>query len=161
MVSGKTMRDITMINRSGEVIEQKTEAFIDDSWYTLAGDRMTYNVTGKRIRTENLAGQATVTDWDCCHKVSETRPDGSTTTWDYDDEGRVVAASRLIPTDLTNVTWVTICYAYDGLGRQTVTWTTTTTTTHIGIPAMTTSYDVLGRVIARNVPGYGTSLTSY
>ena len=159
-VSGKTTRDITATNRRGETVEQKTEAFIDGSWYTIARDRMTYNATGKRIRTENLAGQATVTDWDCCHKVSEVKPDGSTTTWDYDEEGRMVASSRLIPLDMTNVTWVTTCYSYDGLGRQTSTWTTNYTA-HVGTPATTTSYDGLGRVISRTIPGRGTSLTRY
>ena len=108
---------------------------------------MTYNATGKRIRTENLAGQATVTDWDCCHKVSETGPDGSTTTWDYDAEGLVVASSRLIPTDLTNVTWVTTCYRYDDLGRQTATWQTNYAA-QVSLPATRTRYDQLGRVIA-------------
>ena len=159
-VSCKTTRDITATNRRGETVEQKTEAFIDGSWYTIARDRMTYNTTGKRIQTENLAGQAMVTDWDCCHKVSETQPDGSTTTWDYDEEGRMVASSRLIPFDMTNVTWVTSCYSYDALGRQIATWTTNTTA-HIGIPATTTSYDALGRVTSRSVPGHGTSRTSY
>ena len=159
-VSGKTTRDIILTNRRDETVERKTEAFIDGSWYTIVSDRMTYNTTGKRIRTENLAGQATVTDWDCCHKVSETQPDGSTTTWEYDQEDRMVASSRLIPTDLTNVTWVTTCYAYDALGRQTATWTTNTTA-HIGIPATTTTYDGLGRVTSRFVPGYGLSETSY
>ena len=159
-VSGKTTRDTTLTNCRGETVEQKTEAFIDGSWYTIARDRMTYNTRGKRIQTENLAGKATVADWDCCHKVSETQPDGSTTTWEYDQEDRMVASSRLIPTDLTNVTWVTTCYAYDDLGRQTATWTTNTTA-HIGIPATSTSYDALGRVTSRSVPGRGTSLTSY
>ena len=48
---------------SGEILEEKTEAFIDGSWYTIARNRMTYNVTGKRIRSENLAGQVTITAW--------------------------------------------------------------------------------------------------
>ena len=79
---------------------------------------MAYNLEGKVIRRENLAGQVTTTAWDCCHKVSETRPDGSTATWDYDREGRMIATSRLIPLDMTNVTWLTTCYEYNGLGRM-------------------------------------------
>jgi hypothetical protein len=63
---------------------------------------MIYNEQGKRTSLENLAGQVTTTAWDCCHKVSETEPDGSTTTWDYDDEGRIIASSRLFPLDMTN-----------------------------------------------------------
>ena len=159
-VPGRTTRGVTATNRRGEILERKTEAFIGGIWYSVARDLMTYDTTGKRIRTENLAGQATTTAWDCCHKVSETRPDGSVTTWDYDDEDRLVASSRLIPLDLTNVTWVATCYAYDDLGRQTATWTTNCTA-QVGTPATTTAYDRLGRVASRTVTGRGTSLFGY
>ena len=87
----------------GEILEEKTEAYMEGIWYTIARNTMTYNTTGKRITSENLAGQVTTMAWDCCHKVSEVQPDGSTTTWDYYDEGRVIASSRLIPLDMTNV----------------------------------------------------------
>ena len=101
-----------------------TEAYIDGIWYTISRSRMTYNLQGKRTSLENLAGQVTTTARDCCHKVSETQPDGSATTWDYDAEGRMIAASRLVLLDMTNVTWLTTCYKYDDLGRQTATWPT-------------------------------------
>ena len=85
---------------------------------------MTYNSTGKRITSENLAGQVTTTAWDCCHKVSETQPDGSTTTWDYDDEGRMVASSRLIPLSATGSDMIaTVDYHSSGGTRGTGTWT--------------------------------------
>ena len=159
-VSGKTTRDITTTNRRGEVIEEKTEAFIDGIWYTIARNQMTYNFEGKRITSENLAGQVTTTAWDCCHKVSEVQPDGSTTTWDYDMEGRVIASSRLIPLDMTNVTWLTTCYEYDDLGRQTATWQTNYTA-QVGLPVERTRYDALGRVIARVDTLGNTTTTTY
>ena len=135
-------------NRRGEVIEEKTEAFIDGIWYTIARNQMTYNSEGKRTSVENIAGQVTTTAWDCCHKVSEVQPDGSTTTWDYDDEGHMIASSCLIPLDMTNVTWLTTCYEYDDLGRQTATWQTNYAA-QVGLPVTRTRYDQLGRVIAR------------
>jgi hypothetical protein len=46
------------------MLEQKTEAFIDGIWYTIFRNRMTYNSQGKRITSENLAGQVTTTAWD-------------------------------------------------------------------------------------------------
>ena len=159
-VSGKTTRDITLTNARGENIEQKTEAFIDGIWYTITRNRMTYNEQGKRTSVENLAGQITTTAWDCCHKVSEVQPDGSTTTWDYDDEGRVIASSRLIPLDMTNVTWLTTCYRYDGLGRQTATWQTNLAA-QVGLPVTRTRYDQLGRVIARVDTLGNTTTTEY
>ena len=147
-VSGKTTRDTTIANRRGEILEIRTEAYIAEVWYTIARNRMTYNFEGKRITSENLAGQVTTTAWDCCHKISEVQPDGSTTTWDYDMEGRVIASSRLIPLDMTNVTWLTTCYEYDDLGRQVATWQTNYAA-QVGLPIERTRYDQLGRVRAR------------
>ncbi len=159
-VGGKTTRDITITNARGETIEARTEAYIDGIWYTIARNRMTYNAEGKRIRSENLAGQVTTTAWDCCHKVSETQPDGSTTTWDYDVEGRMIASSRLIPLDMTNVTWLTTCYEYDDLGRQTATWQTNLAA-QVGLPANRTTYDQLGRTASRIDQLGNATITSY
>ncbi len=159
-VSGKTTRDITLTNARGEILEEKTEAYIDGIWYNIARNRMNYNAEGKRTSLENLAGQVMTTAWDCCHKVSEVQPDGSTTTWDYDDEGRVIASSRLIPLDMTNVTWLTTCYEYDALGRQTATWQTNYAA-QVGLPATRTRYDALGRVKARVDQLGNTTSTTY
>ncbi len=159
-VSGKTTRDITITNARGETTETRTEVFIDGIWYTISRNRMTYNSEGKRITSENLAGQVTTTAWDCCHKVSEVQPDGSTTTWDYDAEGRMIASSRLIPLDMTNVTWLTTCYEYDDLGRQTATWQTNYSA-QVGLPVTRTTYDQLGRVIARVDRLGNTTTTTY
>ncbi len=116
---------------------------------------MTYNAEGKRTSLENLAGQVTTTAWNCCHKISEIQPDGSTTTWDYDDEGRVTASSRLIPLDITNVTWLTTCYEYDALGRL-------VSTTADYEPTTEYTYDTLGNRIAttRRVGAAATGTTS-
>ena len=159
-VSGKTTRDITLTNARGETSETRTEAFIDGIWYSIARNRMTYNEQGKRTSVENLAGQVTTTAWDCCHKVSETEPDGSTTTWDYDDEDRMIASSRPIPLDMTNVTWLTTCYRYDTLGRQIATWQTNLAA-QVGLPATHTRYDALGRVIALVDQLGNTTMTEY
>ena len=117
-------------------------------------------LTAASASLENLAGQVTATAWDCCHKVSETQPDGLTTTWDYDDEGRMIASSRLIPLDMTNVTWLTTCFRYDDLGRQVATWQTNYAA-QVGLPVTRTRYDALGRVIARVDTLGNTTTTSY
>ena len=121
---------------------------------------MAYNSEDKCTSVENLAGQVTTTAWDCCHKVSETEPDGSTTTWDYDEEERMIASSRLIPLDITNVTWLTTCYCYDALGRQTATWQTNFAA-QVGLPVARTRYDAVGRVIARIDQLGNTTTTTY
>ena len=159
-VSGKTTRDITLTNARGEIIETRSEVYINKAWHVIARERMTYNLEGKRIKRENLTGQVTTMLWDCCHKILETQPDGLTSIWDYDEEGRMTASSRLIPLDMTNVTWLTTCYEYDDLGRQIATWQTNRTAM-VGLPATRTRYDALGRVVARVDQLGNTTTTSY
>ena len=138
-VSGKTTRDITLTNSRGEEIETRTEAFIDGMWYTISRNRMTYNAEGKRIRSENLAGQVTTTAWDCCHKVSETYPvrytydifgnkttmmtyrdetsrtggspvQGDVTTWLYDSASGSIWDLGKDGMTLTMSAWKGVCY---------------------------------------------------
>ena len=70
---------------------------------------MTYNTTGKRITSENLAGQVATTAWNqyVCNPVDElisgAKPGGpgsvpaagDTTTWLYGDGGWMIASLRL------------------------------------------------------------------
>ena len=107
-VSGKTTRDITITNSRGEILEQKTEAYIGEVWYTIARNRMAYNAEGKRIRSENLAGQVTTTAWNqyVCNPVEElisgaklggsgsVLAAGDMITWLYGDGGWMIASSR-------------------------------------------------------------------
>ena len=158
-VDGKTTRDITVTNGRGETVEKRTEALVAGEWHIIARDRLSYNPEGKLVRKENLAGQVTETVWDCCRKTSETQHDGTVTTYDYDDDGRLIASSRLIPLDMTNVTWLTTCYAYDGLGRQIATWQTNFEA-QVGLPATRIRYEPLGRVAGQtDVDGNETLLT--
>ena len=68
---------------------------------------MTYNTTGKRIRTENLAGQATVTDWDCWSVT-------------YNGENRLVRWQNVSPNSSTHnsSTPSLISMSYDRMGRR-------------------------------------------
>ncbi len=159
-VDGRTTRDITVTNRRSETLETRTEAYVEGAWRVIARETRAFNAEGKIVRRENLAGQVTTTDWDCCHKVSETKPDGSVTTWDYDVEGRMVASSKLIPLDMTNVTWLTTYFEYDGLGRQTATWQTNYAA-QVGTPATRTRYDALGRIAARTDEHGNTATIAY
>lgn len=72
----------------------------------------------------------------------------------------MIASSRLIPLDMTNVTWLTTCYKYDALGRQIATWQTNYAAL-AGLPVTRTRYDQLGRVIARVDTLGNTTTTEY
>ena len=159
-VEGRTVREVTVTDALGRVPESRTEAFVGGAWRTVARERRAYDAAGRIVRTEDLAGRVTAAAWDCCRKVSETRPDGSAVTWDYDSEGRATEVSRLVARDAADVAWVSTRYAYDGLGRQVAAWTTNLAA-QVGLPPETVAYDPLGRVAARtNAPG-GVTRTEY
>ncbi len=104
---------------------------------------MTYDTIGKRIRTENLAGHATTTAWDCCHKVYA---DGKGLKYDYDGHGQ-----------LAKRTWargIDTFYAYDDWGNLTNTTYSDTT------PTIALSYDALGRQTSA-IDAAGTTIFSY
>ena len=89
-----------------EISETRTEAYIDGIWYAISRNRMTYNSTGRRITSENLAGQVTTTAWDqfACTTVGElisasklggSQPSATEYAYSYDDIG-----NRLTSLDL-------------------------------------------------------------
>ena len=106
-VSGKTTRDITLTNARGEILEQRTETYIDGIWYTISRNRMTYNEQGKRTSLENLAGQVTTTAWD----------DWSVT---YNGENRPVLWENVSTNSPTpnSSTPTLISMSYDRMGRR-------------------------------------------
>ena len=147
-VEGRTTREVSRTNARGEEVETRTDAFVGGAWQTVSRTLRTFDAEGRCVRSEDLAGQVTTAEWDCCRKVSETRPDGSVTTWDYDEEGRLVESAQLVPLDMAAVAWVSTCRAYDGLGREISAWATNVAAM-VGLPPSRTVYDALGRVVSR------------
>ena len=139
-------RTVTEAAPNGYVLETRTETFADggQGWLTISRQAYTRNAEGKAIRTEDLAGRVTTAVWDCCNKVSETAPDGTTTLYTYDINRREIARGVLTATGLTNETYVTRRTEYDSMGRVAATWTTNETES-VGLPRRTYGYDWLGR----------------
>ena len=139
-------RTATEAAPNGYVLETRTEALADggQEWLTIFRQTYTRNPEGKAIRIEDLAGRVTTAVWDCCNKVSETAPDGTTTLYTYDINRREIAMGVLTATGLTNETYVTRRSEYDPMGRVAATWTTNETES-VGLPRRTYGYDWLGR----------------
>ena len=139
-------RTVTEAAPNGYVLETRAEALAEggQEWLIVSRQSYTRNAEGKAIRTEDLAGRVTTAVWDCCNKVSETAPDGTTTLYTYDINRREIARSVLTATGLTNETYVTRRTEYDPMGRVAATWTTNETE-GVGLPRRTYGYDWLGR----------------
>ena len=44
-----SMGTVSCAARRGEILEQKTDAYIGGVWYTIARNQMTYNTTGRQM----------------------------------------------------------------------------------------------------------------
>ena len=149
-VSGKTTRQSTIYDRLGNVVERNQEAFIDGAWHLIDRTVYDYNLEGHVIKETDFAGRVTTTVWggSCCGKSSMTLPDGTRFTYTYDDEGRLIAETKLDPIPCTTYT------EYDALGRVVKTWKD-------GLNPETTGYDIFGQVVAQIDVRGGITQTGY
>ena len=117
---------------------------IDGIWYTIARNRMTYNLQGKRITSENLAGQVTTTAWDqfACTPVGETTLTSdvglqtSSFSPQYDDGNQTLVKTA------TSIWQV----SYNGENRSGQ-WTLINSSTST---LLSMSYDRMGRRVTKN-----------
>ena len=149
-VSGKTTRSSVVYDRVGNVVERNQEAFIDGAWYLIDRTFYDYDLEGHVIKETDFAGRVTTTVWggSCCGKSSMTLPDGTRFTYAYDNEGRLIAETKLDPIPCTTH------FEYDLLGRVVKTW-------QDGLNPETTAYDVFGQVVAQTDIRGGVTQTAY
>jgi len=133
-----------------EISETRTGAYIDGIWYTIARNRMTYNEQGKRITSENLAGQVTTTAWDqfACTPVGELIPAAKNAksakpASAFDDGNQTLVKTA---TGIWSVT-------YNGENRP-ILWecvSTNSPTPNSSTPTLISmSYDRMGRRVTKN-----------
>ena len=149
-VSGKTTRSSVVYDRVGNVVERNQEAFIDGVWHLIDRTVYEYDLSGNLVKETDFAGRVTTTVWggNCCGKTSMTLPDGTRFTYTYDDEGRLIAETKLDPISCTTH------FEYDALGRVVKTWKD-------GLNPETTAYDVFGQVISQTDVRGGVTQTDY
>ena len=149
-VSGKTTRKNIFYDRVGNVVERNQEAFIDGAWYLIDRTVYEYDLSGNLVKETDFAGRVTTTVWggSCCGKSSMTLPDGTRFTYTYDDEGRLIAETKLDPIPCTTH------FEYDALGRVVKTWKD-------GLNPETTAYDVFGQVFSQTDVRGGVTQTAY
>ncbi len=118
-VAMQTTRRSAIYNRIGNLVEQRTELMTAPGvWEQIDGVVYEYSVNGKETKRTTFNGLITTSEWagTCCGKSSETAPDGTRTTFTYDDNGRLIVRTVLDPNPIeTHI-------GYDALGRQIVSW---------------------------------------
>ena len=149
-VSGKTTRSSVVYDRVGNVVKRNQEAFIDGAWHLVDRTVYEYDIEGHVIKETDFAGRVTTTVWggSCCGKSSITLPDGTRFTYTYDDEGRLIAETKLDPLPCSTH------FEYDLLGCVVKTW-------QDGLNPETTVYDVFGQVISQTDVRGGVTQTAY
>ena len=148
--SGKTTRASTIYDRVGNVVERNEEAFIEGTWHLIDRTTYEYDISGNLVKETDFAGRVTTTVWggSCCGKSSMTLPNGTRFTYTYDDEGRLIAETKLDPLPCTTHT------EYDALGRVVKTWKD-------GLNPETTVYDIFGQVVSQTDVRGGVTQTAY
>ena len=153
IVPMRTTRSVRVYNALGQLVDSRTDLCtigVEDlvpqaDWTPIERMQYAYDIDGNEIRREDLAGRLWTTEWagNCCGKISETDWQGITTTYAYDEEGRIIAkqtgsvltetaydalghatnvARRGIATsDRPAATVHPSSFAYDSLGRETMT----------------------------------------
>ena len=149
-VSGKTTRRSVVYDRVGNVVEHNQEAFIEGAWHLIDRTVYEYDIEGHVIKETDFAGRVTTTVWggSCCGKSSMTLPNGTRFTYTYDDDGRLIAETKLDPIPCTTH------FEYDPLGRVVKTWKD-------GLNPETTTYDIFGQVISQTDIRGGVTQTAY
>ena len=120
IVPMRTTRSVRVYDTLGQLVDSRTDLCtigVEDlvpqaDWTPIERLQYAYDIDGNEIRREDLAGRLWTAEWagNCCGKISETDWQGITTTYAYDEEGRVIA--KQTGSILTET-------AYDALGRAT------------------------------------------
>jgi len=148
IVPMRTTRSVRVWNALGQLVDSRTDLCtigVEDlipqaDWTPIARLQYAYDIDGNEIRREDLAGRLWTAEWagNCCGKVSETDWQGITTTYAYDEEGKIIGKiaffeepeytlysydrlHRLVLSAITNSTTGTVLvlhkFCYDSLNR--------------------------------------------
>lgn len=138
-IAGKTTREITIANSSGQTLYQKTDVY-NSSWIDnkISWTAMYYDDVGHLTNTVHSDGSVVKAEWACCGKDSETDAQGIEHTYAYDDLNRTIYSSKLGAGGSNVATYTT----YDAVGRILTTRITG------GASSLMTSnaYDLAGRI---------------
>ena len=156
IVPMRTTRSVRVYNSLGRLVDSRTDLCtigVEDlvpqaDWTPIERLQYAYDVNGNEIRREDLAGRLWTSEWagNCCGKVSETDWQGITTTYAYDEEGRINTMTRHAPHP------VETRFVRDRMGRVDTIFQTNVVD-EIGTPPVICSYDSLSRVMERKQAG--------
>ena len=57
------MREVSVVNSRGENIQEKTEAFTGENWYTISEVNRQFDKYGKPTVETDLMGRSTMSQW--------------------------------------------------------------------------------------------------
>ncbi len=169
VVDGKSKRTIHYYAENGDEVAVDQQVHVEGEGFVSVDFRqMTYDSSHRVIRTNYANGLCSSAEWSCAGPLWETDVRGLQTRYSYDGAKRLVRVERdaAVPVENWNGTDMTVVcpdtvaeMVYDGVGR------TRSITTAIGdrSTVVSTTYDMLGRVISRTdelgrTTGYSYSL---
>jgi RHS repeat-associated protein len=150
LVANRSTADITIRDPRARVVRTETRVWNGSGWVLVASQTFTHDQQGYVIGASGSNGAVTSAAYLGEYKTSETDVSGHTTTFFYDDAGRVRLVTRQAATEGENlhVPELQTSFTYDAAGRM-------VSRSRGASQAVieTWDYDLAGRLALHQVPG--------
>ena len=114
-IANKTLQDSTVYDSRGCKVYLTQAVYTANGYETFAWTANTFDELRRRISERKSNNELTEYTWNCCHKTSETLPNGTQYTYVYDDLKRLISKTKVgIGTQPDLVT----TYQYDAANQQ-------------------------------------------
>ena len=114
-IVNKTLQDSTVYDSRGCRVYLTQAVYTADGYETFAWTANTFDELRRRISEHKSNNELTEYTWNCCHKTSETLPDGTQYTYVYDDLKRLISKTKVGIGDQPDLVTT---YTYDAADRR-------------------------------------------
>lgn len=114
-IANKTLQDSTIYDSRGCRVYLTQAVYTANGYETFAWIANTFDELRRRISERKSNNELTEYTWNCCHKTSETLPDGTQYTYVYDDLKRLISKTKVGISDQPDLVTT---YTYDAADRR-------------------------------------------
>ena len=139
-IANKTLQDLIIYDSRGCRVYLTQAVYTANGYETFAWTANTFDELRRLISERKSNNELTEYTWNCCHKTSETLPDGTQYTYVYDDLKRLISKTKV---GIGNQPDLVTTYQYDAANRKI---SETTTGENLSVTA-TWKYNLAGQLL--------------
>lgn len=114
-ITNKTLQNSTVYDSRGCKVYLTQAVYTANGYETFAWTANTFDELRRRISERKSNNELTEYTWNCCHKTSETLPNGTQYTYVYDDLKRLISKTKV---GIGNQPNLVTAYQYDAANRK-------------------------------------------